>query len=439
MVRIRPRHAAELLQVLSPLRHSSMCGAEVGVLQGATSRVLLKHLPELRLYMVDLWSIFAEDSEYYCSGDSAAREEQMASYLHEAEATTVFAKRRRLMMRMDSLTAATHVADGSLDFVFIDANHICEAVKADIHAWWPKIRSGGILSGHDYGCRRDRRGIWGVSRAANEFTERRELEVHTGPGHVWWCKKPTGSERTAPSTKADGTLVRVLFGDLNAYPKLRKEVIASLRHEWCRADVLHVVAGKENAELLKSHGAARVLQISNDNYIDLQRYGIKYTKPYLIRRSMDENHEILFLDFDSCGDKQPDCVMWELLRAKRGRFNGAFQAPNVGYYNPVSLTIHRDPVVHPVRRCLCTCAVYCTDRTWIDRWLDTYDDIARRLSPAAIRRDETALLHMLDGTYGVMDSGAMVEHFEIPIVRLRKGIPEAQKTKDERQIYFTHR
>ena len=40
--------------------------------------------------------------------------------------------------------------DNSLDFVFIDADHKYESVRADILAWMPKVKKGGILAGHDY-------------------------------------------------------------------------------------------------------------------------------------------------------------------------------------------------------------------------------------------------------------------------------------------------
>jgi cephalosporin hydroxylase len=39
--------------------------------------------------------------------------------------------------------------DASLDFVYLDGDHQTDAVVADIDAWKPKIRKGGILAGHD--------------------------------------------------------------------------------------------------------------------------------------------------------------------------------------------------------------------------------------------------------------------------------------------------
>jgi len=53
-------------------------------------------------------------------------------------------------LRMPSTVAAMSYADRSLDFVFIDGEHTYEAVKADIQAWLPKVRVGGVLAGHDW-------------------------------------------------------------------------------------------------------------------------------------------------------------------------------------------------------------------------------------------------------------------------------------------------
>jgi len=53
-----------------------------------------------------------------------------------------------------SVRASRRFDDGSLDFVFIDACHTYAAVKADISAWLPKVKPGGILAGHDMGTYR---------------------------------------------------------------------------------------------------------------------------------------------------------------------------------------------------------------------------------------------------------------------------------------------
>jgi predicted O-methyltransferase YrrM len=45
---------------------------------------------------------------------------------------------------------ASNYQDNSLDFVFIDAGHDYDSVTKDITNWYPKIKNGGIIAGHDY-------------------------------------------------------------------------------------------------------------------------------------------------------------------------------------------------------------------------------------------------------------------------------------------------
>lgn len=51
----------------------------------------------------------------------------------------------------DSVDGAKRFTDHSLDLVFIDALHAEASVREDITAWLPKVKPGGLLSGHDYG------------------------------------------------------------------------------------------------------------------------------------------------------------------------------------------------------------------------------------------------------------------------------------------------
>jgi len=50
----------------------------------------------------------------------------------------------------ESLKAVKLFNDGFLDFVYIDSSHEYEQTKKEIATWFPKVKDGGILSGHDF-------------------------------------------------------------------------------------------------------------------------------------------------------------------------------------------------------------------------------------------------------------------------------------------------
>lgn len=52
-------------------------------------------------------------------------------------------------LALPSLEAA-QLLTGMYDFIFIDAMHDRDSVAADIEAWWPKLRPGGVMAFHDY-------------------------------------------------------------------------------------------------------------------------------------------------------------------------------------------------------------------------------------------------------------------------------------------------
>ena len=70
-------------------------------------------------------------------------------------------------IKSKSLDAVNLFSDNSLDFVFIDASHEYEDVKNDINAWFPKVKVGGVLAGHDYYENNDF--APGVKMAVNEI------------------------------------------------------------------------------------------------------------------------------------------------------------------------------------------------------------------------------------------------------------------------------
>lgn len=63
--------------------------------------------------------------------------------------TTAYHDRVR-MFREFSVKAAQSISDASLGFAYIDARHDYDAVVEDLQAWWRKVRSGGVVAGHDF-------------------------------------------------------------------------------------------------------------------------------------------------------------------------------------------------------------------------------------------------------------------------------------------------
>jgi len=150
-------------------------GAEVGVKEGRCLSHLLRAFPGLSMYAVDPWESQAGGAEDYSEWD-------FDKIYQEYTSNTQGVRARVIELRKYSTEAAECVADASLDFVFIDAQHDYESVKTDIQAWAPKVRPGGLISGHDYDPDPVRN--YGVIEAVTEIFD----EVTTGANFTW-CKR----------------------------------------------------------------------------------------------------------------------------------------------------------------------------------------------------------------------------------------------------------
>lgn len=139
-------------------------GAEIGVEQGEYSDMLCRANPSLRLLCVDAWQAYKGYREHVTQA-------KLDGFYEATKAR--LARYRVDILRLFSVPAAATVPDRSLDFVYLDANHVREHVEADIAAWAPKVRAGGILAGHDY-CRRKRMD-YGVIEAVQTYATARQL------------------------------------------------------------------------------------------------------------------------------------------------------------------------------------------------------------------------------------------------------------------------
>jgi len=157
---------------------------EVGCKEGRTTGFLLETLPELHVITIDPWAPMANADEDYKDWDFAQIERDFWANVGKNEW-------RAHMFRMTSMNAVELLANGQhprrpapYDIVFIDAGHDYENALADIKAWWPLVRDGGYLCGHDYQHR-----FPGVMRAvAKAFPL---LRVAVCPDSVWVVQKDT--------------------------------------------------------------------------------------------------------------------------------------------------------------------------------------------------------------------------------------------------------
>lgn len=115
-------------------------GAEIGVQAGIYSECLMKANPESKLYCIDAWT--------ETSGRGWNKQKEINHF--KQQATQRLSGYPCTIIQKWSVEAAQDFKDESLDFVYIDADHSLTSVMADLNAWVPKVRIGGVISGHDY-------------------------------------------------------------------------------------------------------------------------------------------------------------------------------------------------------------------------------------------------------------------------------------------------
>lgn len=153
-------------------------GAEIGVFRGLMSEALLSLRPDLTLIMVDSWAGHAQPRHSRSQAEVRAEaERRVAPYGDRAR-----------IVQGDSLEVAGTVEDGSLDFAFIDADHAYEAVAADIRAWRPKVKPGGLLCGHDYHERWTEERGYGVVQAVDEAVQANGWDLELGEDETWYVR-----------------------------------------------------------------------------------------------------------------------------------------------------------------------------------------------------------------------------------------------------------
>ena len=113
-------------------------GAEIGVDIGKNSKSILKELNVKKLYLIDVWYNYKEIQK------NRLQDINYKFVLNE------FKDDKRIeIIRELSKNAVNFIKDNSLDFVYIDANHLFKYVYQDVNLWFKKVKKGGVIAGHD--------------------------------------------------------------------------------------------------------------------------------------------------------------------------------------------------------------------------------------------------------------------------------------------------
>lgn len=162
-------------------------GVEVGSLCGEFARTILQKWTLGTLVMIDPWE--RQPADVY--QDNTNLSDWAAAYKSCQLVQKEF-EGRCFLHRAYSPVAATEYRDGELAFTYIDGNHALAAITADLNAWWPKVRLGGIFAGHDCRSQRDETQICDVKEAVDNFCGRLDLKYHVSRGagcYSWWIQK----------------------------------------------------------------------------------------------------------------------------------------------------------------------------------------------------------------------------------------------------------
>lgn len=160
----RLTHRSDLGPLFASLGYTR--GAEIGVWKGVYAQQLCESIPGLQLLCVDPY--LAYDAYREQKNDQRRLDEAWA------EAQARLAPYACTFLKMPSADAAITVKDRSLDFVYLDGNHLKPYVLQDLDLWTAKVRSGGIVAGHDYRLQQPKPFIQ-VKEAVDQFTAARQI------------------------------------------------------------------------------------------------------------------------------------------------------------------------------------------------------------------------------------------------------------------------
>lgn len=156
-------------------------GVEVGVAFGQFSGRILSTWKGEELHLVDPWQSYTGYTENHAHVN-------FDEWFESVQKLALDDPRAKIK-RMTSKEAAPLFRNSELDFVYIDGNHDYSFVLEDLDLWYPKVKVGGIIGGHDFYSSHEGGACCDVDRAVIRWAIERNIVFSVLPCTSWFSVK----------------------------------------------------------------------------------------------------------------------------------------------------------------------------------------------------------------------------------------------------------
>lgn len=142
------------------LEHYGLKGhaVEIGNAEGRHAQVLISQPAITKLYMIDAWQTLNQ------TGDGAYSQAWHDNNWKEAHERVEPFKEKAVFLKGLSSEMIKEIPDDSLILAYVDGDHSFQGCLNDLRDIYPKVKKGGIISGHDY-----LNMFYGVNQAVSVF------------------------------------------------------------------------------------------------------------------------------------------------------------------------------------------------------------------------------------------------------------------------------
>ena len=161
--------------------------AEIGVLESFNTKFATKYIDFGKYYLIDPYQEYSDND----IGELDHYKQSDWDNFYQRTKDKFKDKPEIEFVRKTSKEASKQFPDNYFDFVYIDANHLYEAVWEDINLWFPKVKNGGFIAGHDVQFGDVKSAVYRFfleTYGENPSKEFVEETVDTGYND-WWIRK----------------------------------------------------------------------------------------------------------------------------------------------------------------------------------------------------------------------------------------------------------